>query len=461
MDTSVIIPAREEIYLERTIRNVLENAEGEIEILVMLDGWIPEPQIVCDERVTFVHFKESIGQRAAINEGARRAKGKYLMKLDAHCAVDKGFDVKLAKDCEYDWTVIPRMYNLDINTWKPKPNKKTDYMYIGWNDKNELRSLYYTGSEWKNWHKREELIDDTMGCMGPGFFMHKDRFWELGGCDEAHGGWGQQGIEVACKAWLSGGSLKVNKKTWFAHWFRGDTGFPYPLSGKVVAKARDYSKDLWINNKWPLQKRNFEWLVEKFAPPSWENMNINSFMYRHIHTRNHHPRWKGIEVLKMPSDLQNYHEVLWEKQPDTIIEIGTKYGGTSLFLQDNFNGKVITIDALDQVKVKDPRITYLIGDSTSREIIDKVKELAKGKVMLIIDGNHSRKKVKWELYYYSPLVTSGQYLVIEDCFSKEGFLYGPGQARDWFLKTHKDFKQTDLDKNFLVGFCVGGWLIKQ
>src|SRR4030042_3130186 len=138
---SVIIPARNEVYLQKTIENVLSNAEGEIEILVMLDGYIPEPQIVTnDNRVIVVHYEKSIGQRQVINAGARMAKGKHIMKLDAHCAVDKGFDVKLANDCEYDWTVIPRMYNLDHETWKPKLHKKTDYMYIGNGKGRELRA---------------------------------------------------------------------------------------------------------------------------------------------------------------------------------------------------------------------------------------------------------------------------------------------------------------------------------
>ena len=38
---SVIIPAREEVYLERTIRNVLDNARGDIEIFIVLDGYVP------------------------------------------------------------------------------------------------------------------------------------------------------------------------------------------------------------------------------------------------------------------------------------------------------------------------------------------------------------------------------------------------------------------------------------
>jgi hypothetical protein len=149
----------------------------------------------------------------------------------------------------------------------PKVHKRTDYMHIGINEKDELRALYYTGREWTRWHHRPEEIDDTMACMGPGWFMHKDRFLEQGGCDEAHGSWGQQGVEVSCKAWHSGGALKVNKKTWFAHWFRaGDGGFPYPISGSAVARARAYSNSLWLQDKWPGQKRPFKFLLDKFNP---------------------------------------------------------------------------------------------------------------------------------------------------------------------------------------------------
>jgi glycosyltransferase involved in cell wall biosynthesis len=267
---SVIIPARNEIYLQRTIENVLANAEGEIEVIAELDGYVPAPQIdMKDNRVIFVYHKEGIGQRACINHGAKIAKGEFIMKLDAHCAVDKGFDVKLAADCEYNWTVIPRMYNLDYVTWKPKLHKMTDYMYIGCDEGRLLRAEYYGSSQTRN----DKLIDDTMCCMGPCFFMRKDRFWELEGCDEKHeGGWGQQGVEIACKAWLSGGSLKVNKKTWFAHWFRGGggPGFPYKISGHTIEKVRRYSRDLWVNDKWEKQTRKFQWLIEKFDPPGWD-----------------------------------------------------------------------------------------------------------------------------------------------------------------------------------------------
>jgi len=467
---SIIIPARNEIYLQKTIENVLENAEGEIEVIAVCDGYWPQPPIKDNPRVKIIHHTEAIGQRQSINEAAKIAQGKYIMKLDAHCAVDKGFDVKLAADCEYDWTVVPTMYNLDVKTWTPKLHKKTNYMYISsMSDEKPFRAAYYSRQP-----KNDLLIDDIMCCMGPCFFMHKDRFWELGGCDEGHSHWGQQGIEVSCKAWLSGGSLKVNKKTWFAHWFRAsDGGFPYKLTNDEVQKSRNYSQSLWLNNKWPLQKRTIEWLVNKFSPPGWnmkdENKvnELNQFFYRHIHLMRRDPTWRGVRIIKMPTDLTLYQQVIFENKPDFIIDSGTKFGGSALFFQDLLDligngGKVISIDKFPVDKVKDPRITYIEAGSTEESTLSKVKEMVGDKsVMVVLDSDHSRPHVKRELHYYAPIVTKGQYMVVEDCYDREAKLTGPGEARDWFFRVNKDFVQTNLDSQFLIGYCRGGWLRKK
>ena len=476
---SVLIAARNEIYLEKTIRDILSNAEGEIEVIVELDGYIPDPQIVMnDDRVTFIHHEVSIGQRQCINHAAKLAKGKYIMKLDAHCALDKGFDVKLAADCEPSWTVIPRMHNLDVATWKPKLHKLTDYMYISSTTcEKPFRAEYYTGSEYRKVHSNPKLIDDTMACMGPCWFMHKDRFFEQGGCDEAHGGWGAMSIEVSCKAWLSGGSLKVNKKTWFAHYFRGGIGFPYHLSGNAVDRARKYSQDLWLNNKWDKATRKFEWMIDKFNPPTWEKENMDKetdlfkVFYNHIiRGANNIPKWRGIPCIKLPTDLILYGQVIWDNKPDILIECGTGFGGSTLFYADMFNnmgkGQVISIDRAAKGQPEHPRITYINGRMTACDTLDKIKELVKDKtVMVVLDGDHHRAQVKRELYHYSPLVTAGQFIVVEDIYRHSGLVQQAGQggeAVDWFFRTKsgKGFKKEPIDNQFLYCISKGGWIRK-
>ncbi|MGW8179903.1 MAG: CmcI family methyltransferase, partial [bacterium] len=468
---SVIIPSlNEEQYLDKTVRNVLANAEGEIEVIAILDGWQPTQWVTDDKRVIYIRHNEPIGQRPSINEAMRIASGSHMMKLDAHCAVGKGFDKILIRDCEYDMTMVPAMFNLDVETWQPRDidnldiatrrGKYNPYMFIGWKD-GRLRACYYPGNLRKQLYtERKDIpIDETMCCMGPGWFMHTKRFWELDGCDENHGHWGQQGVEVACKAWLSGGRLMTNKNTWFAHFFRGggvpeghQKGFPFKLSQAAVDRARDYSEDLWLNNKWDKQTRTMEWLVEKFNPPTWnghnpkakveapdKRMDLFIPMYKHIHHRKRDAIWKGVTLWKFPTDMQLYHEAIFDKKPDVIVEIGTAHGGSSLYLQDmldmiNPGARVITIDIRDRLKMsRDPRITYIIGDSTKESTYNKVKALINenDKVMVTIDGNHDRVPVKWDLHWYSRLVTKEQYLVVEDCYTDKG-KWGPCEAKEWF-----------------------------
>lgn len=299
---SVLIPARNEVFLQRTIEDVLANARGETEVIAVLDGYWPTPPVLDDPRVTLIHHTSPVGQRAATNEAAQLSTAKYVMKLDAHCAVDAGFDVKLAADCEPDWTVLPRMHNLIAFKWVcscgrefgqgPRPEchevrmeilwqrnegrgKVTDFMFID----QDLRAQYFDGRQkrkyrWRDHYARHATgeVCDVMVGMGPGWFMERERFWQLGGLDEGHGGWGQMGVEIACKSWLSGGRQVVNRKTWFAHLFRTrkDFSFPYPISDAAMDAARAYSRDLWLNDKWPMATRPFKWLLEHFAPvPGW------------------------------------------------------------------------------------------------------------------------------------------------------------------------------------------------
>lgn len=266
----------------------------------------------------------------------------------------------------------------------------------------------------------------------------------------------------------------VNKKTWFAHYFRGNVGWPYDITNKEVEHARKYSRDLWLNDKWPKATRKFQWLLDKFDPPGWdarsESMSgIHGTLYRHFHTKNNEPHWRGIQVVKFPNDLLLYHQVIWQCAPKYIVEIGTRWGGSAIFLQDMLDivhgpgvGQVITIDKHpENIKQIDERVMYVNGRSGDRSIIKMVREMVAGHpTMVSVDGNHDRIAVKWDLVNYAPLVTSGQYLVVEDCYVKDHVFFGPGEARDWFLKSKhgQDFELTSIDEQFMTGVCLGGWL---
>ena len=139
---SVIIPTRTDAYLQKTVDDLAAKAQGEIEILVVTDGYTPR---LIPNAKTRVIALPRMGMRMCINWGMAEAVGEYVLKLDEHCMVDSGFDVKLAADCEPDWLVTPRRYRLDPEAWKIIQDGRppVDYMYI------EQKGGYLHGHLWE------------------------------------------------------------------------------------------------------------------------------------------------------------------------------------------------------------------------------------------------------------------------------------------------------------------------
>ena len=130
------------------------------------------------------------------------------------------------------------------------------------------------------------------------------------------------------------------------------------------------------------------------------------------------PTWFGIPFIKFPHDLIFYQKIIFETKPDLIIETGTKHGGTTLFLAHMLdligNGRIITIELNPERRLKfyHPRITQLIGSSTNNGILNQIN--TKGKVMVILDSDHSKEHLLKELKIYSLKVSPGCYLIVED-----------------------------------------------
>ena len=302
LDLSILIPARNEEFLKRTIEDILSNIEADTEIIVVLDGY--ETDLPTHPRLKVIHNPESIGQRAATNQACRLSKAKYVMKTDAHCAFDKGFDRKMIeafKEVGDNITMIPVMRNLHAFNWVCEeghsryqgpsgpckecngPTKK-DVVWIAKTNPQSVSYCFDSEPHFQYFNlfkKRPEYAKDfedkklteTMSIQGSCFMLTRDKYWELNICDESLGSWGSQGIEVAGKTWLSGGRVICSHKTWYAHMFRtqgGDFGFPYENPGKKVEHAKKTVRELFFDNKWDGQIYPLSWLLEKFWPvPGW------------------------------------------------------------------------------------------------------------------------------------------------------------------------------------------------
>jgi hypothetical protein len=299
-DLSVIIPARNEEFLNRTIQDILEHKRGKTQIIVGLDGQWPAEPIESHPDVVVLYYPESIGQRAISNQCAKLSRAKFLMKLDAHVAVDEGFDIKMLEAFERvgeNVVIAPIMRNLHVFNyvcpnghsryqspsgpckdcgkdtvkdvvWIPKTNpQSTAYCFDP-----EPHFQYMNKLKERQSYKDQGDLTESMSLQGSCFMMTKDKYFELNIDDETLGSWGSQGLTVACKFWLSGGRVLINHNTWYAHMFRtqgGDFGFPYDQPGKGVEKAKKMAKEMFFNDK-------LIPLVEKFWPiPGWSQEDLD------------------------------------------------------------------------------------------------------------------------------------------------------------------------------------------
>lgn len=278
---SVIIPSRNEKFLYRTVLDLLAKAHGQIEIIVVLDGyWPPNEEIINDARVHYIHRSRALGMRNAINTASAIAKGEYLMKCDAHCMFAEGFDNSLLAHIDDDWVVIPRRKRLDAENWKiqdvGKPDVDYEFLSFPYWHPNEvgIHGTIWTERIRERLDRVEFNIDDNPAFQGSCWFMSKKHFDNCleGMQEDGYGSFIGEPQEIGMKTWLSGGRLVVNKSTWYAHLHKGKTyGRGYSMNKSELIKGNAYSVDYWMNDRWPKAKYTMEWFVnEKFPDmPTW------------------------------------------------------------------------------------------------------------------------------------------------------------------------------------------------
>jgi hypothetical protein len=274
-DLTVVIPSRNEIFLKRTIEDVLEKARGDIAIYPVLDGYdIPEDEIVHDPRVNYVRLP-TVGhtqKRHAINKIAAETSGRFIMSLDAHCMMDEGFDVKLEESFIDGSVMIPRRNRLDAVNWsiqiQSDSRPSIDYEYTMWPLKFDKPGLH--GFRWdeRTFARSAIQIDETMHFQGSCWFMEREFFHRMGFMQiDGYTGWGQEAEEIGLKTWRAGGQVLTNKTTWYAHLHKGATyGRMWYMSKRDVDACNAYSFNYWVHEN----KEFFAQFIEKFWPvPGW------------------------------------------------------------------------------------------------------------------------------------------------------------------------------------------------
>lgn len=204
--------------------------------------------------------------------------------------------------------------------------------------------------------------------------------------------------------------------------------------------------------------------------------------------------WMGRPIIQHPQDMVALQEIIMEVQPDLIIETGIAHGGSLIFsasmleLLDiwmpvqELRREVVGIDidirthnrAAIEAHPMFRKLTMLEGSSTDERIAEQVRSIASSheKIMVLLDSCHTEEHVLREMEIYSPLVSTGSYLVVYDTLVE--FEDKPHTDRPWgkgnnpytavqkFLMMHDEFSVDEgIEQKIVITSCPGGWLRKR
>jgi cephalosporin hydroxylase len=194
----------------------------------------------------------------------------------------------------------------------------------------------------------------------------------------------------------------------------------------------------------------------------------------------------GRPIIAYPQDMIAMQEIIWEVQPDLIIQTGIAHGGSLVYYASLLeliggNGKVLGVDidirqhnrTLIEAHPMFQRIQMLEGSSIDLSIVNQVKEIANNftKIMVCLDSSHTHEHVLQELNLYSGFVSVGSYCVDFDTIIEHlPADYMPG-GRPWnlgnnpqtavnqFLQSNDQFHiDSSINDKILISVAPVGYL---
>ena len=179
-------------------------------------------------------------------------------------------------------------------------------------------------------------------------------------------------------------------------------------------------------------------------------------------------QYRGIRTLKFPMDMWNYQEIIFKNNIDWIIELGTRHGGAAVFFADLLEkkgaGGVISVDNRKDVSpifTAHKRTFFIEADSSKPETANDIwaqMPLDRGRLMLMLDSDHSVEHVRKELELYVPRLKTDDYLIVEDTM-----VDGTAIALAAYLEAHPEQLTPDVMRERKVGTTVapGGYFTKR
>lgn len=179
--------------------------------------------------------------------------------------------------------------------------------------------------------------------------------------------------------------------------------------------------------------------------------------------------YRDVPTLKHPMEMALYTLLIWKLKPRTIVEIGSKAGGSAQWMADlmkiyGIDGKIISIDiAPPKPPYVRPEIAFLHGDANkladclSRDFLASIAH----PLLVIEDSSHHSDATLAVLRFFDPVMQPGEYFIVEDGAvsdmgddSHRGG--GPGHAISQFLLETKGRYQIDASYCDRYGHNVTG-----
>ena len=214
-------------------------------------------------------------------------------------------------------------------------------------------------------------------------------------------------------------------------------------------------------------------LLSRLAPTAYH------FWFYHSHPWDN-VTWMGVPAHKLPLDMWNYQEILATLRPSLVIEFVTFHGGSALFfatvmrqIGNRFRLLSVDIDGslIQESARRDPDIEFLKSSSSDPQVAKRITELKAaypGQVFAILDSDHSKSHVLAEMTLLRPLLSPGDYLIVEDS-NVNGHpvlrAHGPGpwEAIDEYVHLFPDDYTRDLkrEQKFGLTYAPTGYLVRK
>ncbi len=198
--------------------------------------------------------------------------------------------------------------------------------------------------------------------------------------------------------------------------------------------------------------------------------------------------YMGLRLQKFPEDLRVYEHLLWEYQPNVVIELGGHRGGSALWFRDRLvalaryrplgrplvvSVSLDTTPAREGVALRDPghadSIVFIDGDVRDPDLPGRVAAVLPGEARCLVveDTAHEYDTTMAALAGFGRFVAPGGYFVVEDGIVDVAGLRPVNAGWGGVLLAIDEWLATDDGRAFTVRrdlemygltTCVRGWL---